>query len=337
QSAAGTAYTVTIATTAPGTAAAVTGVADNAGIITGSVASGGTTDDTSLVISGTLSAPLAAGETVRVYDGTTFLGTATVDTVNGTWSYTDSSLANGDTPSYTARVADAAGNQSAAGTAYTVTIDTTAPATTAAVTGVADNAGIITGSVASGGTTDDTSLVISGTLSAPLAAGETVRVYDGTTFLGTATVDTVNGTWSYTDSSLANGDTPSYTARVADAAGNQSAAGAAYTVTIDTTAPATTAAVTGVADDAGTVTGNVASGGTTDDTSLVISGTLSAPLAAGETVRVYDGTTFLGTATVHSVNGTWSYTDSSLANGDIPSYTARVADAAGNQSAAGTA
>ncbi|MCX9005010.1 hypothetical protein NLN86_25950, partial [Citrobacter portucalensis] len=76
----------------------------------------------------------------------------TVHSVNGTWSYTDSSLANGDIPSYTARVADAAGNQSAAGTAYTVTIATTAPGTAAAVTGVADNAGIITGSVASGGT-----------------------------------------------------------------------------------------------------------------------------------------------------------------------------------------
>ncbi|WP_267449616.1 beta strand repeat-containing protein, partial [Citrobacter portucalensis] len=334
----GVPWSVTIDTLAPTVTASVTGVEDNVGIITGNVANGTTTDDSHLLISGTLSDALAPGEAVRVYDGNTFLGTASVDNINKTWSYNDSrTLNNGAKPSYTAQVIDTAGNQSAAGTAWGVTIDTKAPAVTAQVTGVTDNAGVITGNVASGGTTDDTSLVISGTLSAPLAAGETVRVYDGTTFLGTATLDTVNGTWSYTDSSLANGNTPSYTARVADAAGNQSAAGTAYTVTIDTTAPATTAAVTGVADDVGTVTGNVASGGTTDDTSLVISGTLSAPLVAGETVRVYDGTTFLGIATVDISNNTWSYTDSrTLLNGTTPSYTARVADSIGNLSDAGT-
>ncbi|AIR03539.1 hypothetical protein JT31_02585 [Cedecea neteri] len=333
-------YNVIVDITPPSTTASVTGVADDVGIVTGNVARDGSTDDTSPVVSGTLSSALVTGETVKVYDGTTLLGTATVDSVNNTWSYADTrTLANGSTPSYTARVADAAGNQSAAGTAYTVTIDTTAPTTTAAVTGVADDVGIVTGNVARGGSTDDTSPVVSGTLSSALVTGETVKVYDGTTLLGTANVDSVNNTWSYADTrTLANGSTPSYTARVADAAGNQSAAGTAYTLTIDTTAPITTASVTGVADDVGTVTGNVARGGSTDDTSPVVSGTLNSALVTGETVKIYDGTTLLGTATVNSVNNTWSYADTrTLANGSTPSYTARVADAAGNQSAAGTA
>ncbi|MFB5746114.1 hypothetical protein ACE38U_14650 [Cedecea sp. S5-13] len=317
-------YNVIVDITPPSTTASVTGLADDVGIVTGNVARGGSTDDTSPVVSGTLSSALVTGETVKVYDGTTLLGTATVDSVNNTWSYADTrTLANGSTPSYTARVADAAGNLSAAGTAYTVTIDTTAPITTASVTGVADDVGTVTGNVARGGSTDDTSPVVSGTLSSALVTGETVKVYDGTTLLGTATVDSVNNTWSYADTrTLANGSTPSYTARVADAAGNQSTAGTAYTVTIETAAPTTTANITGVADNVGVTTGNVGNNSSTDDSSLVISGTISATLRSGETLAIYDGNTRLGTATI-SQGTSWSYTASSLSTG-THSFTARV-------------
>ena len=172
--------------------------------------------------------------------------------------------------SYTARVADAALNQSAAGTAYTATVDTQAPATTAAVTAIVDNVGVITGTVASGGVTDDTQLGVSGTLSAALAQGESVRVYDGNTFLGTATVNTANNTWSFADTrTLNHGDSVSYTARVADTAGNQSAAGTPYTATVDTQAPnaqTTTVTVNDVTADnvvnAAEGAGNVAITGT---------------------------------------------------------------------------
>jgi hypothetical protein len=178
-----------------------------------------------LVISGTISAGLAAGETVRIYDGTSFLGAATVS--GNSWSYSDSrTLTQAQSLSYTARVADAAGNQSAASSAYSASVDTSAPTTTAAVTAITDNVGAIQGIVASGGRTDDTSLSISGTLSAGLGAGESVRIYDGTNFLGTATVS--GNSWSYSDSrTLIHAQNLSYTARVADAAGNQSAAGSA--------------------------------------------------------------------------------------------------------------
>ncbi|MFB5746115.1 Ig-like domain-containing protein [Cedecea sp. S5-13] len=339
-STAGTAWNVTIVTSVPETTASVTGVADDTGIITGNVENGTTTDDTRLVITGTLNATPATGETVRIYDGTVFLGVATINPSTNNWSYTDTrTLLNGAITSYTARVADTAGNMSASGTAYSVTIDTTAPTTTASVTGVADNVGIVTGNVANGGTTDDTQLVISGTLSTSLANGEVVRIYDGVTFLGIASVNNATNSWSYTETrTLANGATPSYTAQVADAAGNLSTAGSAYHVNVVTTGPTTVAAVTGVTDSVGPVTGNVPNGGTTDDTSLVISGTLSATLATGESVRIYDGLVFLGTATINTAGGTWSYTDTrTLSSGDKPSYTARVTDSLGTQSAAGTA
>ena len=115
-------------------------------------------------------------------------------------------------------------------------IDTLLPTTTAAVTAIVDNVGIFQGTVASGATTDDSSLSISGTISAGLAAGETVRIYDGGTYLGNASVS--DNTWSYADSrTLINAQSVSYTALVADAAGNQSTAGSAYTATLDTVAP----------------------------------------------------------------------------------------------------
>jgi len=329
-----TAVTATVDATAPTTTAAVTTISDDIGIIQGTIASAGSTDDTSVSISGTISAALVSGEAVRIYDGTNFLGTATV--TNTTWTYSDTrSLVDTQSLSYTARVADVAGNQSAAGTARTATVDTTAPTTTAAVTAITDNVGIFQGTLLSGGRTDDTSVSISGTLSAALVGSEAVRIYDGANFLGSATV--TNTTWTYTDTrTLTNAQSLSYTARVADAAGNQSDSGNAYTASVDTTAPTTTAVVSGISDDVGAIQGNVSSAGRTDDTSLSISGTLTASLAAGETVRIYDSTNFLGTATV--TGSSWSYSDTrTLTNAQSLSYTARVADAAGNQSAAGTA
>ena len=333
QSAAGSAYTASVDTTPPTTLAAVTAISDNVGIVQANVASGGNTDDTSLAISGTLTAALGAGETVRIYDGTSFLGTATV--TGTTWSYSDSrSLAHSQSVSYSAQVADSAGNQSAASSAYSASVDISAPTTTAAVTAITDNIGIVQGTVVPAGNSDDTSLAISGTLSAGLAVDETVRIYDGTNFLGTATVS--GSSWTYSDTrTLTHAQNLSYTARVADGTGNQSAAGSAYSVSVDTSAPTTTAAVTAISDNVGIVQGTVLSGASTDDTALSISGTLSAALAVDETVRIYDGTNFLGTATVSGTS--WSYSDSrSLADAQALSYTARVADTAGNQSAAGS-
>jgi YVTN family beta-propeller protein len=109
-----------------------------------------------------------------------------------------------------------------------VSVDTTAPAV--AVTGAADDAGAVTGNVSSGGTTDDTTLVLSGTTE----AGATVAIYDGSTLLGHAIV--TGTTWTYS-ATVANGTTYQFNAKATDAAGNTSAATTNYTVTGDTTAP----------------------------------------------------------------------------------------------------
>jgi hypothetical protein len=217
------------------TSAAITNVTDNVGPIQGSVPNGGRTDDTTPTITGTISAPLPAGETLSVYNGTTLLGSATVNNTARTWSYTPGLTATaGTTYSITARVADAAGILGSTSAARTFVLDTTAPTTSAAITNVSDNAGIIQGSVANGGRTDDTTPTITGTISAPLPAGESLRVYNGTTLLGSATVNNTARTWSYTPSLPATaGTTYSITARVADAAGNLGSTSAARTFLIE--------------------------------------------------------------------------------------------------------
>jgi hypothetical protein len=105
------------------------------------------------------------------------------------------------------------------------------PTATAAVTEITDDFGSFQGIVSSGTTTDDTSLSISGTLSADLADGEAVRIYDGIDYQGDATVSGTS--WSFDDIRvLSDSQSVSYTAKVADANGNLSTAGSAYTATV---------------------------------------------------------------------------------------------------------
>lgn len=113
-------------------------------------------------------------------------------------------------------------------------IDSTPPSATTTLV-VTDDVGAVSGALTTGGFTDDTSLALSGTITGTLDAGEVIAVYNGTTRLGVATVS--GSTWTYTDSTLANGNNVSYTARAEDAAGNQGTATTAFTATIDTTAP----------------------------------------------------------------------------------------------------
>ena len=72
------------------------------------------------------------------------------------------------------------------------------------------------------------------TLTGSALANTTVEVFDGSALLGTASVNG-SGAWSYTTRSLGNGS-QSFTAQDVDAAGNVSAASAAWSITIVTAA-----------------------------------------------------------------------------------------------------
>ena len=122
---------ITIDTTAPAEALAITAIASD----TGSSSSDFITNDTSLTVSGTNGA-LSAGEKIQVSsDG----GTTWTDVVqNGTtWSLVDAT-AHPSSFTYQARIVDAAGNIGTTAS-HAVTIDTTAPAEALAITAIAAN------------------------------------------------------------------------------------------------------------------------------------------------------------------------------------------------------
>ncbi|WP_267449886.1 Ig-like domain-containing protein, partial [Citrobacter portucalensis] len=175
----------------------------------------------------------------------------TVHSVNGTWSYTDSSLANGDIPSYTARVADAAGNQSAAGTAYSVTINNGAPPVTPTLN-LADASD--SGTSNSDNVTNDTTMTfdVTGTI------GSTVTIFndannngvvDTGESLGSGTVGT-NGNVSITTSVMTAGTYSNIKAIASNAAGNNSTASASHaSIILDTTSNIGVKINSGVDDD----------------------------------------------------------------------------------------
>jgi hypothetical protein len=160
---------------------------------------------------------------VTVYDGSTELGTTSANS-SGAWTFTTATLTNGSTYTFNATATDSASNVSAVSANYTITVDTTAP-----------NAPVIspiTGTVASGESTDDTVLLIAGTAE----PNSSVTVYDGSTSLGTINANG-SGDWMFTTDTLTNGSTYTFNATATDSAGNVSAVSANYIITIDTAPP----------------------------------------------------------------------------------------------------
>ncbi|WP_037076931.1 Ig-like domain-containing protein, partial [Rhizobium mesoamericanum] len=321
-------FAFTVDTVAPSQSTVITAVNDDQPAVTGSVANNGYTNDLSPQVAGTISAPLGTGETVVVLRDGAVIGTATVSGTS--WTFQDGGLADGSVHTYTARVEDAAGNRGGISSGYTINIDASAPTQTVAISTVVDDAAPGLGSVANGGTTNDSQPELQGTLSAALAGNEVVAVYRDGVKIGTATV--TGTSWSFTDGTgLTNGSTYSYTAQVEDAAGNTGPTSSAYGITLQTTGPATVTTITAVNDDQAPQTGAVANNGYTNDTTPQVQGTLSAALAAGETVVVMRNGVAVGTATVTGT--TWTFEDTGLANGTSYTYTAHVEDAAANPGA----
>lgn len=313
--------------------ALITGVFDNVGQLKGILSPVSVTDDRTPTFSGSLSAPLARGESLRIFNGTSLLGTATIRNANRTWTYTPIlPTTSGTSYSIVAHVSDSAGNLGPASPAFEFFLDTTPPATTASITRLSDDVGWIQGNVRSGGHADDVSPTISGFFSAPLEAGESLLIFNGTSLLGQATVNNTELTWSFTPNlPVSAGTSYSIVARVSDAAGNLGTASPTYRFRLDTAAPTATAAITAINDNMGSVNGNVVPEGATNDRTPTISGSLSAPLASGETLRIFADGTLLGTARVSNSSRTWSFTPTLPATtGTSYAITARVVDAAGN-------
>lgn len=308
----------------------ITTISDDAGAMTGPIATGEVTDDTTPIISGTITAPLSGTQVIRIYDNTssTFLtGTVTVNADN-TWTYALDTLPEagydlvaGIYPDGTSTTADFTS------AAFAVTVDVPpSPDAVASITAIADDVGNITGSItASGNSTDDGLPVLSGIIatSGTYNAGEVVAIYDGSIRLGEATLDTGAGTWSFTITNALVAGNHTFTAVVENTStGEAATASAVFALNINNIA------IVALSDDAGSVIGVVADMGATDDTTPTLSGTLGAALIGSEEIVVYydnggTETEFVGTVTVNADN-TWSFVPDSALAVDTYAFTAKI-------------
>ncbi|ELW9318847.1 Ig-like domain repeat protein [Enterobacter hormaechei] len=276
---------------------------------------GDVTNDTTPTLSGSSG---VAGGTISIYDNGRLIGTTTVGS-NGSWSFTpDTALADGS-HSFTATVTDGVGRTSEPTGGFGIVIDTKAPDAASDLL-VTDNVGAYQGPVVSGDTTDDNTPTLSGRAE----PGSTVNIIDNGQVIGSTKVNP-DGTWSYTpDQPLANG-AHDLTTTVTDPSGNTGPEGSHVVITVDVVPGKVE--ITGVTDDAGSVTGSLSQNAVTDDTRPQISGTAK----AGSTVTIMDGSNVLGTTTA-GADGTWSFTPSvDLGRGDH-TFTATAKDPTGNES-----
>ncbi|WP_165469824.1 Ig-like domain-containing protein [Enterobacter hormaechei] len=290
-------------------------VTDNVGAYQGPVVSGDTTDDNTPTLSGRAE----PGSTVNIIDNGQVIGSTKVNP-DGTWSYTpDQPLANG-AHDLTTTVTDPSGNTGPEGSHVVITVDVVPGKVE--ITAVTDDAGSVTGSLSRNAVTDDTRPQISGTAK----AGSTVTIMDGSNVLGTTTAG-ADGTWSFTPSvDLGRGE-HTFTATAKDPMGNESAS-SSWTVTIDTDAPVKPT-IDAALDDVGSVQGNLANGGSTDDPTP----TLSGKAEAGSTVKIYDQNGLLGEVTAKA-DGTWSFSPVAKLPEGEHRFHVTATDRAGNTSAA---
>jgi len=308
-------FTVVVDTVAPVAPIISQGV-DDQGTITGSFGSGQVTDDTLPTIGGTSE----ANAVVRLFENGTQIGQATAG-ADGKWSIQlTTPLANGN-HTLTATATDAAGNVSPSSGNFVVNVDTTPPAVPV-LTSVVDDVGT-TVNLTNGQVTNDALPTLNGTAE----AGSTVNIYDGTTLIGS--VVATGGSWSFTPTTALADGPHTLTVRATDAAGNVSAPTTGFAIVVDATVP-NAPVISSIVDDVGTVTGPITGNNPTNDTRPTLNGTAE----ANATVRIYDGTTLVGTVTADA-NGNWTLpqTSTTLTEGQH-NFTATATDAAGNTSPA---
>ncbi|WP_326471807.1 Ig-like domain-containing protein [Enterobacter wuhouensis] len=309
-------HTVTVDLTAPSMGITIDSLQNDTGLS----ASDFITNDSKVVVNGSLTAQLGNNEKAQIsLDG----GATWIDlTVTGTaWRYADGRTLTDGTYQYQVRVIDNAGNVGATDS-QDVVIDLTKPAAT---TITVDSVTQDTGLSGSDFITSDNQISLKGTLGAALGSGDNAQIsLDG----GVTWTDvSVSGlTWTYVDGrTLADGDY-NYQLRVIDDAGNISAT-TSQVVTIDTVAPdaSKTIAIDSISDD----TGLSGSDFITNDTSLTLHGSLGATLADGEyaQISIDGGVTWQN---VIVTGNSWYYVDGRTLGNQTYDYYVRVVDAAGN-------
>jgi autotransporter passenger strand-loop-strand repeat protein len=247
-------------------------VAPTAPIITSDV----TNSDNSASITGTAldHGAAEAGDLVKIYDGSTLIGTAATNLI-GEWAYTTKPLSDGF-HALSATVTDLAGNTSAPSLVSDATVDPLEPPVIASFS-------TNTGSVDSA--TNASSLTLAA------EPNSRVSVYEGSTLLGTAPSDG-SGAWTFVTSKLADG-THAFTAIDTDQAGGGSVPSAPFNVAVDTIAPMDN--FTNATQNSNGLS-NSFMPGTAPEHSIG---------ASGDVVKVYEGSSY-NSSTAAGSNASWS-------------------------------
>ena len=262
-------------------------------------------------ISGTLTATLAANETVQISldNGASWTNAAAVGQ-----TFSAAAMLTGSN-TLQVRVVDAAGNAGPA-LSQAYVLDTSAPS-------APSTPDLVAASDSGASSIDNITNIRTPTFTGTAESGATVGLYDtdGTTLLGSAVA--TDGTWSITSPALTEG-IHSVTVKATDLAGNVGAASPALAVTIDTSAPTLTISSNVAEPKAGETATITFTFSEDPGASFTWDGTAGDVVVSGGTLSAISGTGLTRTATFTPTPGTDNGTATITVAAD--SY----ADAAGN-------
>ncbi len=228
---------------------AITAAIDDAAPLTGTLSNNQFTNDNTPTLEGTGS----AGTVIHIYANGQEIGSTTVDS-SGSWRFAiTSALADGENH-FTAIATNVKG-ESSESARFTLTIDTLSP-DAPRVELIADNTGLLTGPLQNNDRTDEAKPLFSG----QGEAGNTITIKEGSTVIGSATVDE-NGRWTFTPTTPLSDGEHTFTVEQSDKAGNTSRVTTTPTIIVDTTPP-DAAIIDNVAKDGTTVSGTAETGST---------------------------------------------------------------------------
>src|SRR6476660_2483436 len=258
------------------------------------------TNATVLTITGTA----AGNSTVKVYDGSTLLGSV-VASGSGAWSFGTSTLTEGG-HGFTATATDSSGSTSTASTVMNVTVDTVAPVTpTISLQSVDSN-------IVGDRITNVNVISLTGTAE----ANSTIKIYDGSTLLGSATAN-AEGVWNFV-ADLSGDQIPAPTSTAAITETAWSSKGSVYLA-----GPADPNSKVSVVDSLRSLLGNSKTG--SDGESNFVQTAVTQVIPAGDSTTGDE-------SVVLSENQAWGFTTGPLADG-VHNFTAVSTDLAGNVSA----
>jgi len=286
-------------------------VVDNVGDVTGPIANGGATDDTTPTFNGTGT----PGNTIEIRDGETLIGEVLVGS-DGSWSFTPDKALSAGSHSITTRERNANGVVSEPSDPWEFTIDLTAPAK-GTIGGVFDDTAEPAKAISNGGLTKDNTPTLTG----KAEAGSTVQVWDNGKLLGTTKADK-DGNWKFTTPELVDGK-HDLSIVVVDPVGNKSLPSDAFIIDVDTIAPENSG-IGKIIDSDGNL---IDDGSATKDPHPTLEGSGE----NGEVVIIIDNGKVIGSTVVEG--GKWTFTPDKPLDSGRHELEVVVRDPAGNESA----